>query len=243
MFGRIRRRLSFANVISLLALFFALGGSAYAAFIVNSNSDVASGTISGHAPPAGDHPNLIPASVNGQDLEAGAVNSGKIANGGVLAPDLGVGYQLHSFDQAITDIVGAGSARQAYLDIGGFSSISAHHGGLIDTSVLAGPNAYVVAIADLTLFGGPGGGEFQCQLFGVSGTNPAVAMSDPVYIDVSDSAQAGGSQDSTIAATGGVVLSQGLTDVSLKCVPDLGNLRIDGGDLQVWVYPAGGRPS
>jgi hypothetical protein len=242
MFERIRRRLSFANVVSLLALFFALGGSAYAAFIVNSNSDVASGTISGHAPPAGDHSNLIAASVNAQDLKGGAVNSAKIANGQVLAPDLGVDYQLHSFDQAITTVVGAGTAKLPYLDIGGFSQISANHGGLIDTSVLSGPNAYVVAVADLTLFSGPGGGEFQCQLFGSSGGNPAVPMSDPVYIDVSDSAEPGGVEDATLAATGGAPFHQGLTDVSLKCMPDIGSIKVDGGDLQVWAYPTGGRP-
>jgi exoribonuclease II len=40
MLNRIRARLTFANVVSVLALFFALGGSAYAAFVVNSNSDV-----------------------------------------------------------------------------------------------------------------------------------------------------------------------------------------------------------
>jgi hypothetical protein len=66
---RIRSHLTFANVASLIALFIALGGSATAAVIITSNSQVASGTISGHNPPAGKHPNIILASVNGQDVK------------------------------------------------------------------------------------------------------------------------------------------------------------------------------
>jgi hypothetical protein len=66
---RLRSHLTFANVASLIALFIALGGSATAAVIITSNSQVASGTISGHHPPAGKHPNIIPNSVNGQDVQ------------------------------------------------------------------------------------------------------------------------------------------------------------------------------
>jgi hypothetical protein len=45
---RIRSRLTFANVVSLIALFVALGGTATAALIITSNSQVAPNTISGH---------------------------------------------------------------------------------------------------------------------------------------------------------------------------------------------------
>jgi hypothetical protein len=66
--GRIRRHLTFANIVSLIALFVALGGTALASVIITSNSQVAKGTISGHKPPSGDHSNIIPGSVNGQDV-------------------------------------------------------------------------------------------------------------------------------------------------------------------------------
>jgi hypothetical protein len=66
---RLRSHLTFANVASLIALFIALGGSATAALIITSNSQVASGTISGHHPPQGKHPNIIPNSVNGTDVQ------------------------------------------------------------------------------------------------------------------------------------------------------------------------------
>jgi hypothetical protein len=52
-----------------MALFVALGGTATAVtYVVSSNSQVGPNTISGHHPPSGDHSNLIPASVNGQDV-------------------------------------------------------------------------------------------------------------------------------------------------------------------------------
>jgi hypothetical protein len=69
MLTRLRSHLTFANVASLIALFVALGGSATAAVIITSNSQVASGTISGHHPPSGKHPNIIPNSVNGPDVQ------------------------------------------------------------------------------------------------------------------------------------------------------------------------------
>jgi hypothetical protein len=70
---------------------FALGGTAYAAFIVNSNADVGPDTIAGHAPPAGDHSNIIAASVANNDLAPNSVGSGKIIDGRVSNADLGAG--------------------------------------------------------------------------------------------------------------------------------------------------------
>jgi hypothetical protein len=53
---RIRSHLTFANVVSLAALFVAMGGTATAVtYAVSSNSQVGPNTISGHKPPTGDH--------------------------------------------------------------------------------------------------------------------------------------------------------------------------------------------
>jgi len=69
-FGRLIR----ANGIAMLALVVAMSGSAAAAaFVVSKNAQVGPGTISGHAPPTGDHANLVPGSVNSQDLANGSV--------------------------------------------------------------------------------------------------------------------------------------------------------------------------
>lgn len=72
MLSHIRRRLSFANVASTLALLIALStAGAYAAtYVISSNKDVAPNTISGHKPPAGDHANLVPGSITAADLTA-----------------------------------------------------------------------------------------------------------------------------------------------------------------------------
>ena len=65
---RLRSHMTFANVVSLAALFVALGGTAAAAVMITDNSQVAPGTISGHKPPSGKHANIIAGSVNGQDV-------------------------------------------------------------------------------------------------------------------------------------------------------------------------------
>ena len=65
---RIRQHLTFANVVSVIALFIALGGTALASVIITKNSQVDRGTISGHHPPKGKHPNIIGGSINGQDI-------------------------------------------------------------------------------------------------------------------------------------------------------------------------------
>jgi hypothetical protein len=66
---RLRSRLTYANVMSTAAVFLVLGGgTALGAYVITSNSQVASGTISGHRPPSGAHPNIIMRSVNGQDV-------------------------------------------------------------------------------------------------------------------------------------------------------------------------------
>jgi hypothetical protein len=78
---RIRQHLSYANVISTLCLFLLLGsGSALAAVVITSNSQVAKGTISGHKPPAGKHANLIAGSVNGTDVANESLTGADIEN-------------------------------------------------------------------------------------------------------------------------------------------------------------------
>lgn len=94
----IRSRLSYANVmVTALAIIVLGGGSALASVIISSNSQVARATISGHAPPAGDHSNLIGGSVNGTDLAAKAVSAGKLASNSVNSGKV-TDSSLHSTD-------------------------------------------------------------------------------------------------------------------------------------------------
>jgi hypothetical protein len=74
----IRAHLTYANIVATLALVLAMGGTAAAAVIVKSNSQVAANTISGHHPPSGRHSNLIAGSVNGTDLSSGVKSSFKV---------------------------------------------------------------------------------------------------------------------------------------------------------------------
>lgn len=74
----IRAHLTYANIVATLALVVATGGTAAAAVIVTSNSQVAANTISGHNPPKGKHSNLIAGSVNATDLSPGVRSSLKM---------------------------------------------------------------------------------------------------------------------------------------------------------------------
>ena len=74
-----------ALVIAVIALLVSLSGTALAAVIISSNSQVAPHTIAGAKAPAGDNQNLIPGSVGGADLHGGAISSSKLAPQAVVA--------------------------------------------------------------------------------------------------------------------------------------------------------------
>jgi hypothetical protein len=81
MFNRMRPRLSYANAMSTMALFFALGGSSVAAIQLSRNSVRSEQIANGQ--------------VKGPDLAKNAVTSVKVANGSLLARDFKAG-QLKS---------------------------------------------------------------------------------------------------------------------------------------------------
>src|SRR5213592_5198558 len=65
----LRSHLTYANVMSTLAVFLVLGGgTALGAYVVSSNSQIGPGTVSGHKPPSGKHANIIAGSINGADI-------------------------------------------------------------------------------------------------------------------------------------------------------------------------------
>jgi hypothetical protein len=107
--GRMRSRLTYANVMATIAVFLVLGGgTALGAFVVSSNSQIGPGTVSGHKPPQGDHSNVIAGSLNSTDLAGGAVTNGKLA---------GVHF-LHATSAALHDAPGGGGASQSLFSIG-----------------------------------------------------------------------------------------------------------------------------
>jgi len=55
-------------MVTILAFVVLGGGTALAAYVVSSNSQIGPGTVSGHKPPSGDHPNVIAGSIIGQDV-------------------------------------------------------------------------------------------------------------------------------------------------------------------------------
>jgi hypothetical protein len=75
----IRSNLTYANVMVTILAFIVLGGgTALAAYVVSSNSQIGPGTVSGHKPPTGKHANIIAGSVNATDLANQAVGLAKL---------------------------------------------------------------------------------------------------------------------------------------------------------------------
>ncbi len=64
------------------------GGTAAAAVVITDNSQVAPGTIAGHAPSRSYHSNIISSSVNGEDLAASSVSGSEIKTGPVNGSDV-----------------------------------------------------------------------------------------------------------------------------------------------------------
>jgi hypothetical protein len=95
---KLKRHLSVANVLSCIALFVALGGSAFAAMKLNANQVKAV--------------NIAPQAVTNAKLKREAVTSGKIKNGTVNALDLGAG-QVTSEKIATGAVTGKKIAKKA----------------------------------------------------------------------------------------------------------------------------------
>jgi hypothetical protein len=106
MFRTLFRKLTYANVMATAAVIIALGGTATAAVVITSNSQVASNTISGHKPPSGKHSNLISGSVNGQDLAANSVNGTKVADHSIKNADVSLTIEHR--------VIGGGPAQPAF---------------------------------------------------------------------------------------------------------------------------------
>src|SRR3954452_150646 len=82
------RRPSHGTVVAYLALFFALGGSAYAAFVVSSNSEIGPDTIYGANKPASANDNIVANSVAGTDLDFDSVGTGKVIDNSLTGADI-----------------------------------------------------------------------------------------------------------------------------------------------------------
>jgi hypothetical protein len=143
---RLLSHLTYANVMVTLLAFVVLGGgTALASYVITSNSQVGPLTISGHAPPSGDHANVIPESINGKDLATGAITNGKlgassvnsskvldgslsgtdIATGAIRAPQLGNVPAVHA-DRTTNQTIPSGTPKYLALDQEEFDTASMH---------------------------------------------------------------------------------------------------------------------
>ena len=168
--------LTFANVVSLAALFIALGGTATAVnYVVSSNGQVGPGTISGHEPPTGKHANIIPGSITGFDIaDRSGVDTCRSPLtekfGPICAGAAGIsqnwenaseycgskGLRLPSPSEAIAlatgyDVPGVGNSQHFWTDDvfynGGFEAIDLSETGAFDFTPLSGSER-IVCVTD-----------------------------------------------------------------------------------------------
>ena len=85
--------------MATLAVFLVLGGgTALAAYVVSSNSQIGPNTVSGHKPPAGKHANIIAGSIASGDLAPaarGARAYARVSSGGFPARSKNVASVTH----------------------------------------------------------------------------------------------------------------------------------------------------
>jgi hypothetical protein len=80
------KRSTISRIALVTAFVFILGGgTAVAAYVVSSNSQIGPNTVSGHKPPTGKHANIISGSINATDLANGAVTNGKLGASSVTS--------------------------------------------------------------------------------------------------------------------------------------------------------------
>jgi uncharacterized protein YjbI with pentapeptide repeats len=85
---RLLRRPAHATVVAYLALFVALGGSAMAAFVVSSNSQIGPNTIYGAVKPSSANDNIVDGSISPSDIAASSLGGGRIKDGSLTGADL-----------------------------------------------------------------------------------------------------------------------------------------------------------
>ena len=83
---------SAALVVAFLALVMSVAGNAAAGLIVTSNNQVAANTISGHHAPSGDHPNIIPGSINDSDIQVNGLTGAAIRESTLTGNAIGLVY-------------------------------------------------------------------------------------------------------------------------------------------------------
>ena len=142
MLDRIRRRLSFANVVASLALFVALGGTGYAAVTI-TGLNVRDGSLTGR--------DIKNSSIASADVKNGSIVSADVRDGGLLAKDFKAGQLPAGAPGAPGvpgqrgeqgDAGGRGTARAyAFVDSGG-NVDETRSKGIADANVSALGNTY-----------------------------------------------------------------------------------------------------
>jgi hypothetical protein len=168
MLNAVRRRLSFANVTSMMALMVALGGTSYAATTLSKNSVGSAQIKSG--------------GVAGSDIRSNAITSAKVKNGSLKAVDfaakqLPAGAQGPKGDTGAKGDVGAKGATGAQGDtgtVGAATVVSKTAAADLADGTKASYDAYCPA-GQQAIGGGGRGDDTTSEAAAMTSSRPAVS--------------------------------------------------------------------
>lgn len=189
-----RPRLTYANIVSTLALFLALGGgAAYAASKVVSSSDLAKGAV--HTS------NVFKRAITSGKLAVGAVRSNQLANGAVGSVQLGdgaVGAKQIAGGAVGSKQIGAAAVAPSNLEFPVFYAASPRGG---SAAVTEGPDPY--PLSDSTWNQNPGQIEVVFgEAVGTLAYDESGSGSCRVFLEVNlNGQQVGGGEISTGSTT------------------------------------------
>ena len=218
--ARFTTRLTYANVMSTVAVFLVLGGgTALAAYVVSSNSQIGPGTISGHKPPTGKHANVIAGSVNGTDIAANAVGTNKVVDNTLTGTDIDESSLGEVPSATLGGLGNQSGSNNCFPESTSFATCAV---GFIDLPAAARLLIIGQIRAEPDTGNGNGGGS--CRVY--SGPGPDALTPEPVFVN--------GGQTDVIAISGITsVVGPGSLPFGLLCNETAGGIRYFDGHVSV----------
>jgi hypothetical protein len=214
-------------VISLLALFVALGGGAYAAVALKKNS-VKAKQIAPNAVKASE---IAANAVGSSEIAANAVNGSKVAANALNGTDIDEGTLVRvAYGSTTAGLI----AEATDTEVARLGNTGGGGSGVLNTSSFPTANHRIIVNASANLFpdgGTPEATHFQCKLQSKIGGGSFTDMGFANAEDLSMTAPAGGADDHSIALTGFIEGPKNSSvDVRMTCNPfnDTANVVVIG---------------
>ncbi len=236
MLGKLKGRLTYANVMSTLALFMALSTGAYAAATIGAGDIKRNAVRSRHIQNgqvktadltygAVTTPKLTDGAITTAKLADAGTTTAKLADGAVTASKVAPGTIPVIASRSVTFYPAGQALTGVYSTMIDLSSV--HDGGGDQRISIASP-ARILANATVDIYSTGTTGPSGICMLSIDG----VRFSQETEFDFPTS----GTYDISVPLTGGVVRPAGTYDVDVECANT--PLSLNSADLVVWAIPA-----